>query len=182
MTFLKWIFKENLYSKEKPFNIGGVTVCDTWDPDNEDWDKRGGFNFSTESSILRWVSRGDMLCEITIPEDATLKKVTNSKTPDGIYVSNKIIITKVTPVSDELTLEYYKKSDMPLKTYLETIAALAIRGCYKTCLAIINDKVNKDNIDFALDEYKTFIRPWHKDHLDQETYDKVLNILNSIKE
>ena len=143
MKYFKWIF----INSDRPLKMNEEIVCDTWDPNNNDWDKRGGFNFSNEENILRWVSRGDTLCEVIIPDDAETINVTNMKTPNGIIVSNKIILKNPIPVSDELTLELYKKSNMPLKTYFETISALAIRGCYKTCMKIIKDKVNKDNLE-----------------------------------
>ena len=177
MTYLKWIFEES----DKPIKMDEVTTCDIWDPDNIDWDKRGGFNFSNEKNILRWISRGDTLCEVIIPEDAEMKNVVNQKTPDGIFVANKIILTNPIKVSDELTMELYKKSNMPLETYFETIAALAVRGCYNTALQIIKDKVTLDNIDKALDEYNNFLKPWHKDNMNQEVYNQVLDVLNEIK-
>lgn len=65
-------------------------------------------------------------------------------------MTNKMILRNPIPTSDELTLSLYKKAHMPLSTYFETIAALAIRGCYNTCLEIIKDKVNMDNIEEAL--------------------------------
>jgi adenylate kinase family enzyme len=86
------------------------------------------------------------------------------------------------PISDELTMDLYKKSNMPLKTYFETIAALAVRGCYNTSLEIIKDKVNMDNIDEAIYEYNNFIKPWHKDHINQEVFDSVLEVLKEIKD
>lgn len=177
MAYLKWIFEES----DKPIKMDEVTTCDTWDPDNTDWDKRGGFNFSNDENILRWISRGDTLCEVIIPEDAEMKNVINQKTPDGIFVANKILLTNPVKVSDELTMELYKKSNMPLETYFETIAALAVRGCYNTALHIIKDKVTLDNIDKALDEYNNFLKPWHKDHMNEEVYDQVLDVLNEIK-
>ncbi len=177
MTYLKWIFEES----DKPIKMDEVTTCDIWDPDNTDWDKRGGFNFSNQENILRWISRGDTLCEVIIPEDAEMKNVINQKTPDGIFVANKILLTNPVKVSDELTMELYKKSNMPLETYFETIAALAVRGCYNTALQIIKDKVTLDNIDKALEEYNNFLKPWHKDHMNEEVYDQVLDVLNEIK-
>ncbi len=32
----------------------------------------GGFNFSTEDKILRWLVRGDTLYDVIIPEDTGL--------------------------------------------------------------------------------------------------------------
>lgn len=179
MTYLKWIFNSDVESGL--LKIDSIMQHDTWDPENPDWSKRGEFNFSNEENIIRWISRGDTLCGVEIPEDAEIKNVDNYKTPNGIIVANKIILKNPTPVSDELTMDLYKMSDMPLKTYFETIAALAIRGCYNTALQIIKDKVNLDNINEAIDEYKDFIKPWHKDNLNQEVYDQVLEVLEEIK-
>ena len=175
--YLKWIFKDS----DRPIKMNEVTICDTWDPNNSDWDKRGGFNYSNEQSILRWISRGDTLCEVELPNDAEVLNVNNQKTPNGIFVTNKIILKNPIPVSDELTMELYKKSAMPLKTYFETIAALALRGCTTTAKEIIKDKVNSSNIDEALYEYNNFIKPWHKDHMDKASYDEVLEELLKIK-
>ena len=179
MAYLKWLFKECL--DDKSLALDEVIVCNTWDPTNSDWDKRGGFNFSNDENIIRWISRGDTLCEVEVPEDAELINVSNSKTPNGIFVSNKIILKNPVFVNEDLTMELYKKSITPIKTYFETIAALAIRGCYNTSLEIIKDKVNMDNIDDVLFEYNDFIKPWHNDHLNKETYNKVLEVLNEIK-
>ena len=181
MKYYKWIFEDRIHDSEKPMRIGEEMICDTWNPKEDDWDKRGGFYFSNEESILRWVSRGDTLCEVEIPEDAEYLSVQNQKTPNGIMVSSKIILKNPIPVSDELTLKYYEKSNMPLKTYFESIGALSVRGCFQTCLKIIEDKVNLDNIDEALDEFQHFIRPWHKDHMDYEVYQNVFRILKEIK-
>ena len=173
MAYLKWIFEES----DKPIKMDEVTTCDIWDPDNTDWDKRGGFNFSNEENILRWISRGDTLCEVIIPEDAEMKNVVNQKTPDGIFVANKIILTNPIKVSDELTMELYKKSNMPLETYFETIAALAVRGCYNTALQII--KVYNQVLD-VLNEIKSDILI--NLFIDKEPYiktitgDKIINL------
>lgn len=174
MKYFRWVFKDG-----RPVEENKEIISDIWDPNNTDWDKRGGINFSNEENIIRWIARGDVLCDVEIPEDADVINVKNEKTPNGIFVANKIILKNPRPATDELTLELYRKSNMPLKTYFETIAALAMRGCYDTCLEIINDKVNKDNVEEALYEYDNFIKPWHKDHLNQEVYDKVREVLYS---
>ena len=59
MKYLKWIFKDNIGEKDnKKFEVGKVIICDTWDPNNSDWDKRGGFNFTNEECALRWMFAG----------------------------------------------------------------------------------------------------------------------------
>ena len=181
MKYLKWVYGNNIMGSDGKFEIGKVMVCDKWYPNESDWQKRGGFNFSNEENILRWIARGDTLYDVIIPEDAEVINVKNYKTPNGIYVSNKIVLKNPRKASDELTLDLYKKSNMPEDAYFETIGALAIGGCYKTCLKIIEDKVNKGTIYRALDIYKNFIKPWHEGHINYDCYNKVLNELEKIK-
>ena len=50
----------------------------------------GGFNFSTEDKILRYIFRGDTIYEVIIPDDAEVINVDEEK---GIYRANKIIVT-----------------------------------------------------------------------------------------
>lgn len=180
MKYLKWAFKDNIGHKaNQKFEIGKVITCDTWDPNNSDWDKRGGFNFTNEECALRWMSRGDTLYEVEIPSDGEVLEVRNDKTPGGIIVSNKIILKNPIPISDELLISFYNKSKLPLSTYFECIGLLASRGYYDIALMIIKDKVNMNNIDLALDEFNTSIKPWHK--VDYDCYDKVKAVLEEIK-
>ena len=174
--YLRWIFENKRIIEENK-----IIESDIWDPTNPDWDKRGGINFSNEENILRWVSRGDTLYEVEIPNDGEVINVKNEKTPNGLFVTNKIILKNPKVLNDDLAMELYKKSKMSLKTYFETIAALAIRGCYNTCLEIIKDKVNLDNIDEAIYEYNHFLKPWHEGNINHEIYEKVLEVLNEIK-
>ena len=154
MKYLKWTFKDEVGSREdQKFEVGKVATCDTWDPTNTDWDKRGGFNFTNEECALRWMSRGDTLYEVEIPSDGETLVVKNDKTPGGIIVANKIILKNPIPISNELLEAYYEKSKLPLSTYFECIGLLAARSYYDLALRIIDDKVNPDNIDMAIEEY-----------------------------
>ena len=174
--FLKWIYGNKSEHNNFYYNIDEVTVADKWNPESTDFYGQGGMNFTNEENALRWISRGDTLYDVIIPDDAEVINVENSKTPNGIYRSNKIIVTNPRKVSDELTLELYKKSSMPELTYYKTMSALAMKGCYNTCLEIIRDKVNKDNIDLVISEYIDFNRPGHSEHMDEKTWYKILDI------
>ena len=179
MKYLKWVFKDNVGHKDnKKFDIEKVITCDTWDPNNADWDKRGGLNFTNEECALRWMSRGDTLYEVEVPKDAEIVEVKNDKTPGGIIVANKIILKNPIPISEELLVEFYKKSKLPLTTYFECIGLLSSRGYYNLALTIIKDKVNMDNIDLALEEFNSSIKPWHE--VDYDCYKKVKEILEEI--
>ena len=180
MKYLKWAFKDNVGHREnQKFEIGKAITCDTWDPKNSDWDKRGGFNFTNEECALRWMSRGDTLYEVEIPSDGEILEVKNDKTPGGIIVANKIILKNPIPISNELLLDFYKKSKLPLSTYFECIGLLASSGYYDLALRIIKDKVNMDNIDLAIEEFNSSLKPWHQ--VDYDCYNKVKDVLEEIK-
>lgn len=178
MKYLKWVFKEEV-GIDKKFEETKVSICDKWDPDNSDWDKRGGFNFTNEECALRWMSRGDTLYEVEVPTDGEVVVVRNDKTPGGIIVANKIILKNPIPISNELLMEFYNKSKLPLTTYFECVGLLAARGFYDIAVTIIKDKVDKDNIDLALDEFNNSIKPWHE--VDYDCYNKVKKVLEEIE-
>ena len=182
MKYLKWVFGTKIAKKENQnFKLNEVIEADTWDPYNDDWDKRGGFNFTNVSCALRWISRGDTLYEVEIPEDAEVVDVKNDKTPGGIFIANKIILKNPIPISEELILDCYDKSKLPESTYFECIGILAFRGYYNIALKIIEDKVNMNNIDLAIEKYKRALKPWHEGNVDRNSYDKCLEVLEEIK-
>lgn len=180
MKYLKWAFGTNVgHRKNEKFEIGKVITRDMWDPDNSDWDKRGGFNFTNEECALRWVSRGDTLYEVEVPSDAKIIEVKNDKTPRGIFVANKIILKNPKPVSEKLLLDFYNKSKLPLSTYFECIRILAYRGYYDLSLKIIKDKVDMSNIDFSIEKFSKSLRKEH--NADYACYNKVKEVLEEIK-
>ena len=98
---------------------------------------------------------------------------------------NKIILTNPKPMTDELAMSFYLKSDLPEKSYYKSLAGCAIRGYKNTCLKIINDRVNKDNIDLVLSEFDDFTKPYQgaeeNDNI-LEVYNEVMDLLNDIKD
>ncbi len=182
MKYLKWAYGNNVGNKEnETFKEGEVMVSDVWNPTTTDWNKQGGFNFTNEENALRWIARGDTLYDVKIPDGEEVINVPNYKTPNGIYRANKIILTNPRVADDKMTLDLYKKSNMPEKTYFESIAALAMRGCYETALEIIKDKVSEDNIDIVIEEYNNFLKPWHEGYINYDVYNKVKENLEEIK-
>lgn len=180
MKYLKWVFGNKMgHTDDKTFDIGKVITSDIWDPHNSDWDKRGGFNFTNEECALRWMSRGDTLYEVEIPSDGEIFEVRNDKTPGGIIIANKIVLKNPIPISEELLVDFYHKSKLPLSTYFECIGLLSSRGYYDLALMLIKDKVDLSNIDEAIEEFNTSIKPWHE--VDYECYNKVKEVLEEIK-
>ena len=166
------------------YKINEVNIADTWNPNASDPKDFGGFNFSTEDKILRWLIRGDAIYDVEIPEDAEVVDCPSESAPHGVFRSNKIILINPRPMTDELAMNFYLKSDLPEKSYYKSLAGCAIRGYRKTCLQIIKDKVNKDNIDLVLSEIDDFVKPYQSSGTAEngiQVYNEVMNILNGIK-
>ena len=163
------------------FKIGEVNVAHTWNPSASTPQDMGGFNFSVESKILRWLIRGDTLYDVTIPEDAEIVDVYNESSPHGIFRSNKIILTNPRDMTDELAYHFYKVSDLPERSYYKSLAGCMVRGYRNTCIEIIKDKVNKENIKLVLDEIKDFIKPNKSNVSDNmDCYNEIMEYLNEI--
>ncbi len=58
-----------------------------------------------------------------------------------------------------MTMDLYKKSDLPEKSYFKAMAGSAVRGHIKTARQIFKDKVNKENINIAIKEFEDFCNP-----------------------
>lgn len=166
------------------YRIDEVNIAETWNPNTFDPKEMGGFNFSTEDKILRWLVRGDTLYDVEIPEDAEIIDCPSESAPHGVFRSNKIILHNPRPITDDIAMEFYLKSNLPTKSYYKSLIGCAIRGYRNTCLKIIKDKVNKDNIDLVLSEADDFVKPYQNSSTafnGTEVYEEVMQILNDIK-
>ena len=165
------------------YKIDEVNVSNVWNPSASSPEEMGGFNFSTEDKILRWLVRGDTLYDVIIPDDAEVIDCPSESAPHGVFRSNKIKLTNPRPMTDELAMNFYLKSDLPEKSYFKSLAGVAIRGYKKTALKIIEDKINKDNIDLVLSEIEDFTKPYQNNFDDTYTvYNEVMQKLQDIKE
>ena len=50
------------------YKIGEVNIANNWNPNTFDPKEMGGFNFSTEDKIIRWLVRGDTIYDVIILE------------------------------------------------------------------------------------------------------------------
>lgn len=159
--YLKVMFGTDSHAGDTGFSykIGETNIADKWNPDSENPKETGGFNFSIENKILRWLVRGDTLYDVVIPKDAEVIEVDSESAPGGVFRSNKIIIKNPRKVTDEIAMDLYEKSDLPEKSYFKAMAGCAVRGYIKTVERIIKDRVNKDNIDIVLSEVNDFLKP-----------------------
>lgn len=166
------------------YKINEVNEAKLWNPNSKDAKEMGGFNYSNEENILRWLIRGDTLYDVEIPSDAEVVNVDSLSTPNGVFRTNKIILRNPIEVTDEVAMELYLKSNMPEKTYYKALAGLAIRGYRNTCIQLIKDRINKDNIDLVLSEINEFVKPGNSSGTagnGKEVYDEVIEWLNEIK-
>lgn len=141
------------------YKVNEVNISEHWNPTAEKGRDFGGFNYTTEDCILRWLHRGDTIYDVEIPDDAENIKLDGATT---VYRSNKIIINNPRKVDDDLALHFYKISKIPEKSYYKTLGVVSIMNYKKTAYAILKDKVNKDNIDDVLEEWNDFISHGNK--------------------
>ena len=128
----------------------------------------GGFNFSVEEKILRWLVRGDTLYDVTIPENTEVYDCESPSAPHGVFRSNRIIINNPRPMTDETAMYFYEKSILPEKSYFKAMAGCCVRGYINTAIKIFTDKVNKENYELAFNEFKDFVKPNDKEYFSEE--------------
>lgn len=166
------------------YKLDEVNIANNWNPNVLDPKEMGGFNFSTENKILRWLVRGDTIYDVEIPEDAEIVNCPSESAPDGVFRSNKIILRNPRTMTDEIAMDLYLKSDLPAKSYYKSLIGCAIRGYRNTCLKIIKDKINKENIDLVLSEVEDFVTPYKSSGTASngvEVYEEIMQKLNEIK-
>lgn len=153
--FVKVMFGTNSGAKRDfEYKLNEVNISNNWNPKATNGKEFGGFNYASEECILRWLHRGDTIYEVEIPSDAEVVKLEGATI---IYRTNKIIIKNPKKVTDEMAFEFYKKSKIPQKSYYKALGAVSLMNYRNTALAILKDKINKDNISEALEEWNDFM-------------------------
>lgn len=181
--YVRVMFGKTSSANGYEFKENEINIADKWNPNETEPDKMGGFNFSVEDKILRYLVRGDTICDITIPSDAEIIDCPNESCPHGIFRANKIIVSNIRPMTDEIAMDIYKKTDLPEKSYYKSMAGCTIRGYRNTTMQILMDKVNENNIDLVISEFEDFAKPgyyWDKRGNDDFVND-IRKYLNDIK-
>ena len=158
------------------YKLDEINISEKWDTSTLDPKKMGGFNFGIEDKILRWLHRGDTIYDVIIPKDAEIILCDKEK---GIYRSNKIIVTNPRTITDELVLELYKKTTLSDKIIAQCLVTLLWKKRKEISKFIINDRVNKKNIDTILNEFTAYAG---KDNLNSESGKEIHNLLIKIKD
>lgn len=156
--YVKVMFGDISGASDFRYKINEVNIASNWNPKASTPKEMGGFNFSVEDKILRWLVNGDTLYDVIIPDDAEVIDCINNSAPHGVFRTNKIIISNPRIVTDKLAMKLYLKSNLPEKSYYKALAGLAIRGYINTCKKLISDRVNKNNINLVLDEIQDFTK------------------------
>ena len=140
--------KSNASGKE--FKLDEVITADIWDPSKQNPEEMGGFNFSTEDKILRWLHRGDTIYDVILPDDAEVINVNEEK---GLFRANKIIITNPRKITDEMVLDLYKKNTLSNRILAQSLKPLIWKNRLEIAKYIIKDIVNEENVDEILEEF-----------------------------
>ena len=135
------------------YKLDEVNIAKLWNPSTMEPDKMGGFNFGTEDKILRWLHRGDTIYDVDIPIGAIVILCDESK---GVYRSNKIIVSNPKKITDDLVLDLYKKTTLSNKILADCLVTLIWKDRIKISKYIINDRVNKNNVDEFYTEFMNY--------------------------
>lgn len=168
--------------------IDEINIAKTWNPNSYEPEIMGGFNFSTEEKILRWIHRGDTIYDVIIPKDAEVIDCPSKNCPHGVFRTNKIILTNPRKVTEDMVLDFYKISDLPEKTYYQCIVVLLYKNYLNVAKYLIKDRINKNNIEECIKEFERIITDKHDGNIYQFKYDElweeakeIYDILQKIK-
>ena len=147
------------------YKINEVNCSNEWNPNALKGKDYGGFSYTTEESIIRWLHRGDTIYDVEVPSDADNRRVEGETI---IYRTNKIILRNPKKVTDDLVLYYYNISSIPEETYYITLPVLAIMNYRKTAYQLLKDKENKKNIEEVISKWNYFI--YHGGEYNKDKY------------
>ena len=160
------------------YRLNEVNIADTWNPNTYNPKEMGGFNFSSEDKILRWLHRGDTIYDVEIPKDAEVVLCDEEK---GIFRANKIIVSNPRKITDEVVLDLYNKNSLSNKIIAQCLQTLLWKGRLELCKYIIKDKVNENNIDEILKEFEEYTKEREKVNPNNEDTNIIHDILKEIQ-
>lgn len=137
------------------YKLDEVNISNNWNPNEVEPEKMGGFNFGSEDKILRWLHRGDTIYDVIIPEDAEIILCSEKK---GVWRANKIIVTNPRIITDEMVIELYKKTTLSNKIIAQCLQTLLWKNRIEISKYIINDRVNKENVDEFINEFENYTK------------------------
>ena len=162
------------------YKLNEINISNNWNPNEIEPEKMGGFNFGSEDKILRWLHRGDTLYDVIIPEDAEIILCNEEK---GVWRANKIIVTNPRIITDEMVIDLYKKTTLSNKIIAQCLQTLLWKNRIEVSKYIINDRVNKENINEFIDTFENYAKNSEKFNYDELGKDSkiIYNMLKQIK-
>ena len=162
------------------YKLNEINISDNWNPNETEPEQMRGFNFCSEDKILRWLHRGDTIYDVIIPKDAETVLCNEEK---GVWRANKIIVTNPRKITDEIVIELYKKSTLTNKVLAQCLQTLLWKNRIEISKYIIKDKVNKDNVDEFINEFKNYVKKSDKFYYDELGEDSkiIYDLLENIK-
>lgn len=157
MKYVKVMFSTKSRYNNYQYKLGEVNNAPSWNPNGKTPEEMGGLNFANEESILRYLHNGDTIYDVELPIDAEVITVTNCATPNCVFRANKIIINNPRKVTDDMALDFYKKTNIPNEAYPKALGGVSLMNFSKTANRIIDDKVNANNIDYFIKEWTDFM-------------------------
>ncbi|MBQ4031847.1 MAG: hypothetical protein II625_08855 [Bacilli bacterium] len=162
------------------YKINEVNEAMNWNPKADEAKAMGGFSFSSEDKIFRWLLRGNTIYDVEIPIDADVLEIESINAPHGVFRTNKIILSNPRKLDENMIMDLYLKSDLPLNSYFQCLTFLALDGYLEVCRRIIVDKVNDLNVKEVYKTFSTFFDLKEEDKND--SYIEVENMLKEIME
>lgn len=137
------------------YKLDEINISNNWNPNEVEPERMGGFNFGSEDKILRWLHRGDTISDVIIPEDAEIILCNEEK---GVWRANKIIVTNPQKITDKMVIELYKKTTLSNRVIAQCLQTLLWKNRIEVSKYIINDRVNKENIDEFINEFENYVK------------------------
>ena len=160
------------------YKIDEVNIANTWNPNASDSKEMGGFNFSSEDKILRWLHRGDTIYDVIIPKDAQVVLCDEEK---GIYRTNRIIVTNPREITDEVVMDLCKKENLSDKIIAQCLVTMLWRKRPFASKYLIKKRVNMDNINAIITEFENYLSNG-KGIVYDDLYDNEKEIYDILKE
>lgn len=163
------------------YRLDEINISNNWNPNEVEPEKMGGFNFGSEDKILRWLHRGDTIYDVIVPEDAEIVLCSEEK---GVWRANKIIVTNPRQITDEVVMELYKKTTLSNKILAQCLQTLLWKGRLEISKYIVNDRVNKENVEEFIKEFEAYNKKSEEFNYDELGEDSkiIYDMLNKIRE
>ncbi len=179
-NYVKAIKMKKGYEDGRSFPLNEIIVADKKiNLRAEDKDELGGINVSNYENVIRWIIRGDTLCDVTIPDDGNIYETVHTATNHGTFRADKIILSNPRIIDDELALDLYKRSNLPWKSYIQILSYISTLDFRKTCDMIVKDRINKDNAQEAIEIFDNYLE--RRSNPMPELYVEILERLNKMK-